>query len=74
MTLTAVLIEGVYGTELWRTDGNGQPGRTFAAGNRMRFIENAAKLMNELRANREGDTKITPDILKGVLDPESRQP
>jgi len=69
MTLVSLLIEGIYGTELWRTQGMGMAGRVFASANRARFIENATQLLRELRERRDAE-KPHGGMLEGVLDAE----
>lgn len=73
-TLVAVLIEGVYGTELWRTAGQGQMGRIFAAGNRSRFIESATRLLKELREAREERGEHRHPLLDRVVELDKVKP
>lgn len=73
-TLVAILIEGVYGTELWRTDGLGAQGRVFAAGNRARFVDSATRLLKELREVREARGQKDHPLIDGKVDLDAVKP
>ena len=65
--LVILLIDGVLGTEPWRAAG-GAHGGLIAANARLRYLENAARLLDDLRRSREGSAG--PPLLEGVIDAE----
>jgi hypothetical protein len=65
--LVILLIDGVLGTEPWRAAG-GPHGGIVAANARVRYLENAARLLADLRAARGGESR--PQLLDGVIDAE----
>lgn len=73
-TLTAILIDGVLGVELWRTASMGSSGKSFAALNRMRFIEAATRLLKELREDREARKQTTHPVYDNTVDVKAARP
>lgn len=66
--LVILLIDGVLGTEPWRAVG-GPHGGLIAANARLRYLENAARLLDDLRRSRgRGDPETK--LLEGVIDVE----
>lgn len=66
--LTILLIDGVLGTEPWRAAG-GPHGGLVAANARVRFLDNARLILEDLRRSR-GDAEPSAKMLEGVLDAE----
>lgn len=70
--LVILLIDGVLGTEPWRTAG--PHGGFVAAGARLRYMETAARLLEDLRRRlgRPALPAPTPEskLLEGVIDAE----
>lgn len=64
--LTILLIDGVLGTEPWRASA-GPHGGIVAANARVRYLENAARLLADIR---RGKDEATPKLLEGVIDAE----
>jgi hypothetical protein len=64
--LVILMIDGVLGTEPWRAAG-GPHGGLIAANARLRYLENAARLLADLRQARGG---AEPKLLDGVIDAE----
>lgn len=65
--LVILLIDGVLGTEPWRAAGSGMHGGIISANARLRYLENAARLLEDLRRAMGGDE---PKLLEGVIDAE----
>ena len=63
--LVILLIDGVLGTEPWRASG-GPHGGIIAANARLRYLENAQRILDDLR--RRGGSE--PKLLEGVFDAE----
>lgn len=62
--LVILLEDGVLGTEPWRTPG---PNGGFVSANaRLRYLENAARLLDDLR-RRSGKPEPEPRLLEGVI-------
>jgi hypothetical protein len=61
--LVIMLLDGMLGTEPWRTSN-----AAVSAMARVRFMENAPRLLDDLRKAR-GASKM-PDLLEGVIDAE----
>lgn len=68
--LVILLIDGVLGTEPWRTQGGGPHGGLIAANARLRYLENAARLLDDLRRSRGRSDEPGNKLLEGVLDAE----
>jgi hypothetical protein len=66
--LVILLIDGVLGTEPWRA-AYGAHGGLIAANARLRYLENAARLLEDLRRSR-GQTSPNDKLLEGVIDAE----
>ena len=47
--LTILLIDGLLGTEPWRAAGNGPHGGIISANARVRYLENATRLLEDLK-------------------------
>lgn len=67
--LVILLIDGVYGTEPWRVSALGGHGGIIAANARLRYLETAARLLDDLRRSR-GSMEAEPKLLEGVIDTE----
>jgi hypothetical protein len=61
-----LLIDGVLGTEPWRA-AHGPHGGIIAANARLRYLENATRILDDLR-RRQGSE---PKLLEGVIDAET---
>jgi hypothetical protein len=66
--LTILLIDGVLGTEPWRASGGPHSG-LIAANARVRFLDNAVRILDDLRRSRGGDDP-NKKLLEGVIDAE----
>lgn len=66
--IVILLIDGVLGTEPWRASG-GPHGGIIAANARLRYLENAGRLLEDLRRSR-GDKAPNDRLLEGVIDAE----
>ena len=64
--LVILLIDGVMGTEPWRASG-GPHGGIIAANARLRYLENATRILADLRQSRSAG----PKLLEGVIDAET---
>lgn len=64
--LVILLIDGVLGTEPWRA-ATGPHGGLIAANARVRYLENATRILDDLRRRSGHDT---PKLLEGVIDAE----
>lgn len=69
--LVILLIDGVLGTEPWRAS-SGPHGGIIAANARLRYLENAARLLDDLRRSR-GERPAGDKLLEGVIDAETTQ-
>lgn len=67
--LVILLIDGVMGTEPWRAAGSPHGG-LISANARLRYLENAARLLDDLRRSREKTGSGGPPLLEGVIDAE----
>ena len=67
--LVILLIDGLLGTEPWRNQGG--MGGMVAANARVRYMENAARLLDDLRQHRAG---VEPALLAGVIDVPTEGP
>ena len=65
--LVILLIDGVLGTEPWRAAHHAHGG-LIAANARLRYLENAARLLDDLRRSRKSGSG--PALLEGVIDAE----
>mgnify|MGYP001574769875 CR=1 FL=1 len=65
--LVIQLVDGLLGTEPWRTAG-GRHGGMLAASARLRYLENAARLLDDLRRRRRDASG--PRLLDGVMEAE----
>lgn len=63
--LVILLIDGVLGTEPWRA-AHGPHGGIIAANARLRYLENATRILEDLRRSRGAG----PKLLEGVIDAE----
>lgn len=63
-----MLLDGVLGTEPWRA-ANGPHGGIIAANARLRYLENAARILDDIRRSRGGESG-GPKLLDGVIDAE----
>lgn len=66
--LVILLIDGVLGTEPWRASG-GPHGGIIAANARLRYLENASRLLMDIR-QRNGSGDSSTKLLEGVIDAE----
>lgn len=66
--LVMLKIDGLYGTEPWRAAG-GPHGPVVSANARVRYIEGAVRLLDDLRRSR-GQTDASTKLLEGVIDAE----
>lgn len=71
--LVILLIDGVLGTEPWRAQGGAHSG-LLAANARLRYLENAARLLDDLRRSRGRSDEPGNKMLEGVLDAELVEP
>lgn len=67
--IVILLIDGVLGTEPWRAQG-GPHGGIIAANARLRYLENAARLLDDLRRSRGQGGEPNAKLLEGVIDAE----
>lgn len=72
--LVILLIDGVLGTEPWRTHGGGPHAGLIAANARLRYLENAARLLDDLRRSRGRSDEPDNKLLEGVIDAEPVEP
>lgn len=66
--LVILLIDGVLGTEPWRTPSGGPNPGFIAANARLRYLENAARLLDDLRRSRGRSDEPGAALLEGVID------
>lgn len=66
--ITILLIDGVMGTEPWRAAG-GPHGALVSANARLRYLENAARVLEDMRRGRDAQGSGAK-LLEGVLDAE----
>lgn len=72
--LVILLIDGVLGTEPWRTQHGGPHAGLIAANARLRYLENAARLLDDLRRSRGRSDEPSNKLLEGVIDAEPVEP
>jgi hypothetical protein len=65
--ITILLIDGLMGTEPWRAAG-GPHGPLVSANARLRYLENAARVLEDMRRGQEAGSGVK--LLEGVLDAE----
>lgn len=66
--LVILLIDGVLGTEPWRASG-GPHGGIIAANARVRYLDNAVRILEDLRRSRAGGA-TGPKMLEDIIDAE----
>lgn len=67
--IVILLIDGVLGTEPWRAQG-GPHGGIIAANARQRYLENAARLLDDLRRSRGQSSDPQNRLTEGVFEAE----
>lgn len=63
------LIDGVLGTQPWRSAGGPHAG-LIAANARLRYLENALRILEDMRRSQGGGASEPAKLLEGVLDAE----
>lgn len=72
-TLVILKIDGVLGTEPWRAAGGPHAG-IIAANARLRYVENAIRILEDLRRSRGRQADPNKRLLEGVIDAEVMPP
>lgn len=72
--LVILLIDGMLGTEPWRSASAGPHAGIIPANARMRYLESASRLLEDLRSARglgpKDESSLMPPLLEGVFDAE----
>lgn len=64
-----LLIDGIMGTEPWRAAGGPHAG-LIAANARLRYLDNAGRLLDDLRRSRGQSSDPQKRLMEGVIDAE----
>lgn len=70
--LVILLIDGVLGTEPWRAAGGPHAG-LIAANARLRYLENAVRILDDMRRS-AGQSTPNDRLIEGVIDGEIVKP